>query len=140
MGRIKVKVQAQRHKGTKAQKDFNFKLLSKRESNFSKSSGISHRERHAAHLLRRVAITARAPALRERSNLLDSAEIASPACACPHADRSLALLAMTKNHSFRRLPEFIEMLQREEKKFRYGIYCKFYFLRFLRFFAAISSL
>ena len=36
----------------------------------------------------------------KQSNLLDSAEIAS----------SLTHLAMTKNHGFRRLPEFIEML------------------------------
>ena len=34
------------------------------------NTSYRHCERHAAHLLRRVAITARAPALRERSNLV----------------------------------------------------------------------
>jgi hypothetical protein len=75
--------------------------------NFSKSSGISHCERHAAQ----------APALRERSNLLDSVEIAS----------SLALLAMTKNHSFRKLPEFIEMLRPAPDSFCKCVYFGIFF-------------
>ena len=55
--------------------------LSKFSCNFSKSSGISHCERSEAISL--IAL-----------------KIAS----------SLTLLAMTKNHNFQRIPEFIEML------------------------------